>query len=80
MNGTPSEPTKYIDSQGRLWKKISQFSRHPDHPDDGIYGHPNQYWVCPECTFHLCAPGKELDELDTHDCFIEKVVKPVMLS
>lgn len=84
LNGTPSEPIQYTDSQGRSWQKISQYTRHADHPDDGVYGHPNQYWVCPSCKFHVAVNSNSIITgglaLDSHDCFIEQFVKPVMLS
>lgn len=74
MNGTPSEPSSVRDAAGRPWRKVSQYGRHRDHPPGGPQGHPNEYWVCPDCDFHV-VPAGTLSVLDDHDCDVERVRK-----
>ena len=63
------------DSVGRIWKRHIQYNRHPDHPNDGIFGHPCEYWICPDCNFHVASGKDEEPLLDIHDCCYERMRK-----
>lgn len=59
----------YVDIRGDVWRYVSQYKRHPDHPDDLTLGHPNNYFVCPLCNFHVLG----FNNIWGHKCDPERI-------